>query len=182
MGILHVQPQKLQLSLKVVPNFYGCNLKNRAANGKGDKFLIVISTGSLRAWQQGWRISPLKLELSTFGHKAWSRALQGTRFSGIANIIFGRTPTQHLNCRRPHFCDRPKVLNMSSPVAEPAVPAPEVKEEDSIIADSSAPDAPDNGPAPATSPEAGLTKKEFDMMSGVLHRISNYRDEEYGLC
>jgi chromatin structure-remodeling complex subunit RSC1/2 len=71
---------------------------------------------------------------------------------------------------------------MSSPAAEPAAPAPEVKEEDSIVADSSAPRAPDDdGPAPATSPEAGLTKKEFDMMTGILHRISNYRDEEYAL-
>ena len=67
---------------------------------------------------------------------------------------------------------------MSSPVAEAAVPATEVKEEDSIVADSGAPTATDRLP-PAASPEAGLTKKEFDMMTGILHRISNYRDQEY---
>jgi chromatin structure-remodeling complex subunit RSC1/2 len=70
---------------------------------------------------------------------------------------------------------------MSSPAAEPAVSAPEIKEEESIVADSGAPDATDRA-APATSPEAGLTKKEFDMMTGVLHRINNYRDEECVLC
>jgi hypothetical protein len=69
---------------------------------------------------------------------------------------------------------------MSSPVAEPAAPAPEVKVEESIVADSGAPDATD-GVTRATSPEAGLTKKEFDMMTGILHRIANYRDEEYAL-
>ena len=67
---------------------------------------------------------------------------------------------------------------MSSSNAESAAPAPEIKDEDSIVADSGAPDATD-GPAPAASPEAGLTKKEFDMMTSILHRISNYRDEEY---
>jgi len=67
---------------------------------------------------------------------------------------------------------------MSSPSAEAAVPTPEAKEEDSIVADIGGPDATDE-PAPAASPEAGLTKKEFDMMTGILHRISNYRDEEY---
>jgi len=70
---------------------------------------------------------------------------------------------------------------MSSPAVEQAAPAPEVKEEDSIVADIGAPEAID-GPALAALPEAGLTKKEFDMMSGILHRISNYRDEEYALC
>jgi chromatin structure-remodeling complex subunit RSC1/2 len=67
---------------------------------------------------------------------------------------------------------------MASPAAEPPAPAPEVKEEDSIVADSSAPDATD-GAAPATLSDAGLTKKEFDMMTSILHRISNYRDDEY---
>jgi chromatin structure-remodeling complex subunit RSC1/2 len=67
---------------------------------------------------------------------------------------------------------------MSSPAADTAASAPEVKVEDSIVADSGAPEATEQA-APAASPEAGLTKKEFDMMTSILHRISNYRDEEY---
>jgi chromatin structure-remodeling complex subunit RSC1/2 len=62
---------------------------------------------------------------------------------------------------------------MSSPTFEPAAPAPEVKEEDSIVADSAA-----EGTAPQTV-EDGLTKKDFDLMTGILHRITNFRDEEY---
>jgi chromatin structure-remodeling complex subunit RSC1/2 len=69
---------------------------------------------------------------------------------------------------------------MSSPATEPSAPVPEVKEEDSIVADSSPPDETD-GAAPATSPDAGLTKKDFDMMTSILHRISNYRDDKYVL-
>jgi chromatin structure-remodeling complex subunit RSC1/2 len=70
---------------------------------------------------------------------------------------------------------------MSSPAIGPDALAPEIKEEDSIVADNGAPDAVEDGPAPSTLPEAGLTKKEYDMMTGILHRISNYRDEEYAL-
>jgi chromatin structure-remodeling complex subunit RSC1/2 len=68
---------------------------------------------------------------------------------------------------------------MSSPAAEPAAPAPEAKDEDSIVADHGARDEVDDGPASTILAEAGLTKKEYDMMTGILHRISNYRDEEY---
>jgi hypothetical protein len=104
------------------------------------------------------------------------RAFLGDR----ENIIFGSQLISDLNCRPPQLRDRLKVSEMSSPVAEMAAPAPEVKVEEAIVADSGAPDATE-GVAPATSPEAGLTKKEFDMMTGILHRITNYRDEEYTL-
>jgi chromatin structure-remodeling complex subunit RSC1/2 len=70
---------------------------------------------------------------------------------------------------------------MSSPTSEPSAPAPEVKEEDSIVADSGAPDVTD-GAATATSTDSGLTKKDFDLMTSILHRITNFRDEEYSLC
>jgi chromatin structure-remodeling complex subunit RSC1/2 len=66
---------------------------------------------------------------------------------------------------------------MSSPTSEPAAPAPEVKEEDSIVADSGAPDAAECTAPPTV--EDGLTKKDFDLMTGILHRITNFRDEEY---
>jgi len=126
-------------------------------------------------------ISPL--ELSAFGHKAWSRVLPGRARNalspGIArNIIFVHYSRADLDCRPPQHCERLRVPEMSSPAAETAAPAPEVKVEDSIVADSGAPEATEQA-APAASPEAGLTKKEFDMMTSILHRISNYRDEEY---
>jgi hypothetical protein len=68
---------------------------------------------------------------------------------------------------------------MSSPTSELAAPVPEVKEEDSIVADSGLPDAGD-GAAPASSTDTGLSKRDFDLMTGILHRINNFRDEEYG--
>jgi hypothetical protein len=70
---------------------------------------------------------------------------------------------------------------MSSPTPEQVAPATEIKEEDSIVADSGALDAVDGSVAAASS-ESGLTKKDFDVMSGILHRITNFRDEEYGFC
>lgn len=66
---------------------------------------------------------------------------------------------------------------MSSPTAEVAAPAPLVKEEDSIVADTSMPDAIAHG-TPKLSAEVGLTKKDLDTMSSILARITNHKDEE----
>lgn len=42
--------------------------------------------------------------------------------------------------------------------------------------------APDSVPPPTptkdTATAAGLTKKEFEIMNGILQRLTNYRDEE----
>jgi hypothetical protein len=69
---------------------------------------------------------------------------------------------------------------MSSPASEPVAPAPAVKEEDSIVADSRAPEAAEGTALPTV--EDGLTKKDFDLMTSILHRITNFRDEEYVIC
>jgi hypothetical protein len=147
-------------------------------NRRGDKLLIV--SGGKRGKAGKFPHWSFPLLVTRLNHVP-CRARPGTRFPwDRENIIFVRQLISDLNCRPPQLCDRLKVPEMSSPVAEPAAPALEVKVEDSIVADSGAPDATDRV-APATSPEAGLTKKEFDMMTGILHRISNYRDEEYAL-
>ena len=75
---------------------------------------------------------------------------------------------------------------MSSPAvtepAEPAAPAPapevkdEIKEEESIVADTSAPAVDVEVPPAATS--QGLVKKDFELMSRIVHRISEFKDEE----
>lgn len=131
------------------------------------------------------RLDVSPLELSAFGHKAWSRVLPGKARDalspGIArNSVFVHNARADLDCRPSQLCERSRVPKMSSPTAETAAPAPNVKVEDSIVADSGPPDATERA-APAASPEAGLTKKEFDMMTSILHRVSNYRDEEYVL-
>jgi len=69
---------------------------------------------------------------------------------------------------------------MSSQSPAPTEPKEEVKEEDSIVAEGSATDAPEasEAPAGATSTGGGLSKKDFEIMTGILHRITNYRDQE----
>ena len=76
---------------------------------------------------------------------------------------------------------------MSSPAvtepAEPAAPAPapevkdEMNEEESIVADTNAPAVDVELPPAATS--QGLVKKDFELMSRIVHRITEFKDEEY---
>lgn len=36
-------------------------------------------------------------------------------------------------------------------------------------------------PGPSRRTPIGLSKKEYEIMNGILHRLTNYRDEEYVL-
>ena len=83
----------------------------------------------------------------------------------------------------------------TAPAVEPKIET-EIKAEETIVPENNAtvaepspsPEAPASGSATASVPPptplketmaGGLTKKDFEAMNGILHRLTNHRDEEY---
>ena len=83
----------------------------------------------------------------------------------------------------------------SAPASDPKIEA-EIKAEETLVPENNATvaepspslEAPASGSATASVPPptplkeamaGGLTKKDFEAMNGILHRLTNYRDEEY---
>ena len=64
-----------------------------------------------------------------------------------------------------------------APNAPPVEVKQEVKQEEAAATENNA--TTSSSPAPASGAPQGLTKKELDVMSNIIHRISNYRDKEY---
>jgi len=63
---------------------------------------------------------------------------------------------------------------MSSQSPPPPVTAEEVKAEESIVSESIA-----TATAPPTATATGVTKQELEVMDGIVHRLTNYRNEKY---
>jgi chromatin structure-remodeling complex subunit RSC1/2 len=70
---------------------------------------------------------------------------------------------------------------MSSQPPDTAVLAAEVKSEDTPMAEANAPtEAEAEAEAtPSSSTEPVLTKREFEIMTAILHRLTNYKDQEF---
>lgn len=64
-----------------------------------------------------------------------------------------------------------------APNAPPIEVKQEVKQEEAVATEDNA--TTSSSPAPAAGAPQGLSKKELDVMSNIIHRISNYRDKEY---
>jgi chromatin structure-remodeling complex subunit RSC1/2 len=69
---------------------------------------------------------------------------------------------------------------MSSQPPDPPASTAEANPEDTPMAESDALGEAEAEAALATSTEFGLGKKDFETMTGILHRLTNYKDQEYG--
>jgi chromatin structure-remodeling complex subunit RSC1/2 len=70
---------------------------------------------------------------------------------------------------------------MSSQTPDPSAPLAEIKEEENTGADGDATTTTPVANQPTSKYVSGttLTKKDFEVMTGILHRLTNYRDKEY---
>jgi len=68
---------------------------------------------------------------------------------------------------------------MASQSPPPPAPSAEIKVEETAVLESNATEPASGTPAPGTPTPAGLTKQDYEVMSKLVVRLIEFKDDEY---